>query len=141
MLGLNQLSCLPIIHYLDLPHPHAPSSAIDCQQEMGNRLHWPVRPIQPIIPFPVVILWPNWVDGFQYGVKSKLCPKGPYIKDVRKIFGIFNPPPPFVRISRNLSVLFVRKIWQFSNPPPPSVRTSFMYGPLNDRDLKIFQNC
>ena len=40
---------------------HIPSSAIDCQQEMGKRLHWPVRPIQPIIPFPVVILWPNWV--------------------------------------------------------------------------------
>ena len=54
--------------------------------------------------------------------------KGPYIKDVRKIFGIFNPPPPFARISRNLSEVFVRKIWQFSNSPPPSVRTSFMYG-------------
>ena len=38
-----------------------PSSAIDCQQEKRNRLHWPVRPIQPIIPFPVVILWPNRV--------------------------------------------------------------------------------
>ena len=38
-----------------------PSSAIDCQQEMGNRLHWPVHPVQPIIPFPVTILWPNWV--------------------------------------------------------------------------------
>ena len=45
--------------------------------------------------------------------------EGPYIKDVRKIFGIFNPPSPFVRISHNLSVLFVRKIWQFSNPPSP----------------------
>ena len=40
-------------------------------------------------------------------------------KDVRKIFGIFNPPPPFVRISRNLSLLFVPKIRQFSNPPLP----------------------
>ena len=38
-----------------------PGSAIDCQQEMGNRLHWPVQPILPIIPFPVVILWPNRV--------------------------------------------------------------------------------
>ena len=38
-----------------------PSSAIDCLQEMGNRLHWPVRPIQPIIPFPVFILRPNRV--------------------------------------------------------------------------------
>ena len=26
---------------------------------MGSKLHWPVQPIQPIIPFPVVILWPN----------------------------------------------------------------------------------
>ena len=34
---------------------------MDCQQEKGNRLHWTVRPIQPIFPFPVVILWPNWV--------------------------------------------------------------------------------
>ena len=24
-------------------------------------LHWPVQPIQPIIPFPVVNLWPNQV--------------------------------------------------------------------------------
>ena len=38
--------------------------------------------------------------------------KGPCIKDVRKIFGIFNPPPPFVHISRNLSELFVHKIKQ-----------------------------
>ena len=31
-----------------------------------------------------------------------------------------NPPPsPFIRISRNLSVLFVRKIGQFLNPPSP----------------------
>ena len=36
-----------------------PGSATDCQQEMGSKLHWPVRPIQPINPFPVVILWPN----------------------------------------------------------------------------------
>ena len=41
---------------------YVPSSAIDCQQEMGNRLHWTVRPIQPIILFTVVILWPNWVE-------------------------------------------------------------------------------
>ena len=54
-------------------------------------------------------------ESRQYPVR-----KGPYIKDVRKIFVIFNPPlSPFVRFSRNLSVLFVRKIWQFSNPPPP----------------------
>ena len=41
--------------------------------------------------------------------------KEPFIKDVRKIFGIFDPP---VRISRNLSVLFVRKIVKFLEPPP-----------------------
>ena len=28
---------------------------------MGSKLHWPVQPIQPIIPFPVVNLWPNRV--------------------------------------------------------------------------------
>ena len=39
-----------------------PGSATDYQQEMGNKLHWPVRPIQHIIPFPVVILWPNRVE-------------------------------------------------------------------------------
>ena len=39
-----------------------PSSTIDCLQEMMNRLHWTVRPIQPVIPFPVVILWPNRVE-------------------------------------------------------------------------------
>ena len=46
--------------------------------------------------------------------------KGPYLNDVRKIFRFFYPlpPPPFIRISRNLSVLFVRKIGQFFNPPP-----------------------
>ena len=38
-----------------------PGSATDCQQEMGSKLHWPVQPIQPIIPFPVVNLWPNRV--------------------------------------------------------------------------------
>ena len=45
-------------------HGIIPGSAIGCHQEMGSKLHWPVRPIQPIIPFPVVIiLWPNRVDS------------------------------------------------------------------------------
>ena len=44
---------------------------------------------------------------------------GPYIKDVRKNPEIFDTPLPLVRISRNLSVLFVRKIDQFLNPPSP----------------------
>ena len=48
-----------------------PGSAKDCQREMGNRLHWTVRPIQPIIPFPVVILWPNRVDSAQNFSKNK----------------------------------------------------------------------
>ena len=30
---------------------------------MGSKLHWPVQPIQPIIPFSVVILWPNQVNN------------------------------------------------------------------------------
>ena len=56
-----------------------------------------------------------------YQLRSRLAPfsKGPYIKDVRKNSGIFDTPLPLVRISRNLSVLFVRKIGQFVNPPPP----------------------
>ena len=52
--------------------------------------------------------------------------KGPYIKDVRKNSVIFDTPLPLVRISRNLSVLFVRKIEQFLNPPPP-LRADVLY--------------
>ena len=52
---------------------------------------------------------------------------GPYIKDVRKIFGILDPSPPFVAHSRNLSVVFVT-YWE--TPLLPSVRTSFKYRPL-----------
>ena len=39
---------------------------------MGNRLNWTVRPIQPIIPFPAVILWPNRVQSSQQliGIKK-----------------------------------------------------------------------
>ena len=33
------------------------------QQEIGSKLHWPVQPSQPIIPFPVVNLWPNQVHS------------------------------------------------------------------------------
>ena len=44
---------------------------------------------------------------------------GQSIYDVRLIIGILDPLPPFVHISRNLSVLFVRKISQLSNPPSP----------------------
>ena len=29
---------------------------------MGSKLHWPVLPIQLIIPFPVGILWPSRVN-------------------------------------------------------------------------------
>ena len=43
-------------------------------------------------------------------------------------FGNSRHPPPLVRISRNLSVLFVHKIRQFLNLPP-SVRTSYVHGP------------
>ena len=46
-------------------------------------------------------------------------PLGPYLNDFRNIFGFVDPPPPFIRISRNLSVLSVCKIGQFLNPPPP----------------------
>ena len=47
-------------------------SAIDCQQEMGNRLNWTVRLIQPTIPFPVVILRPNRVIHRQHKMKSRI---------------------------------------------------------------------
>ena len=33
----------------------------DAQQEIGSRLHWQVRSIQPVILVPVGILWPNRV--------------------------------------------------------------------------------
>ena len=41
-----------------------------------------------------------------------------------KFLDFLTPPTPFIRISRNLSVLFVRKIGQFLNPtsPPPCGR-------------------
>ena len=42
--------------------------------------------------------------------------------DVRKNLGILDTPLPLVRISRNLSVLFVRKIRQFLNPTSPLER-------------------
>ena len=45
-------------------------------------------------------------------------PKGSSIYDIHKIFGILDPPSPFVCISRNLSALFICKISQFPNPPP-----------------------
>ena len=45
--------------------------------------------------------------------------KGASIYYVRKIFGILDPLPPFVRISRNLSVSDVRIFRQFLNPPSP----------------------
>ena len=53
--------------------------------------------------------------------------KGPFIKDVRKIFGPFDPLLPLVRI---FVALFVRKIGRFFDPLSPLVRTSFMNGPL-----------
>ena len=40
-----------------------------------------------------------------------------YLNDVRKIFGILDPLPPFVRISRNLSVLLVT-FWVTTFPSP-----------------------
>ena len=42
--------------------------------------------------------------------------KGRYLNDVRKIFGILDPLPPFVTHSRNLSVVFVT---YWVTPPPP----------------------
>ena len=41
---------------------------------------------------------------------------GQSIYDVRLIIGILDPLPPFVRISRNLSVLFVHQISHFPSP-------------------------
>ena len=57
---------------------------------------------------------------------------GPSIMYVLKIFGIFDPLPPMVRIlarfvrlnSRNLP--YYVRFWA----PSPSVRTYFMYAPL-----------
>ena len=41
---------------------------------------------------------------------------GQSIYDVRLIIGILDPLTPFVRISRNLSVLFVHQISHFPSP-------------------------
>ena len=54
--------------------------------------------------------------------------KGRYLNDVRKIFGILDPLPPFVTHSRNLSVVFVT---YWVTPPPPSGRTSYKYRPYH----------
>ena len=54
--------------------------------------------------------------------------------DVRKIVGILDTPLPQVRISHNLSVLFVRIIRKLLNPPP-YVRTSYVHGPLSQLDF------
>ena len=45
-------------------------------------------------------------------------PRGHVHMRSAKFWG-FLSPLPLVRISRNLSLLFVRKIGQFLNPPPP----------------------
>ena len=45
--------------------------------------------------------------------------RGHTFKTSAKFWHFLTPPPPFIRISRNLSVLFVRKIGQFLNPPSP----------------------
>ena len=45
--------------------------------------------------------------------------RGHTFKTSAKFWHFLTPPPPFIRISRNLSVLFVRKIGQFINRPPP----------------------
>ena len=49
----------PNLHLvLCITYPVWPQNA---QQEIGIQLHWQVRPIQPVILFPVGILWPNRV--------------------------------------------------------------------------------
>ena len=58
-------------------------------------------------------------EVLRYGTIHKGRPH--YFRDFQ------TPPPPFVRISRNLSVLFVQNLAILK---PPSVRTSSMYGPL-----------
>ena len=49
---------------------------------------------------------------------------GASIYYVRKIFGILDPLPPLIRISRNLSVLPFAILGSFLTPlPSPSMRT------------------
>ena len=59
---------------------------------------------------------------------------GPYIKDVRKIFGILDPLPPpcphFYQTYKSKSTQPPLLCLLLGYPPPPLlVRTSFMYGP------------
>ena len=49
----------PPCRHLVLIYPVRPQIS---KQVMGSKLHWPVQPIQPIIQFPVVNLWPNQVQ-------------------------------------------------------------------------------
>ena len=69
---------------------------------------------------------------------GKICleHKGPSIKYVRKIFGIFDPLPPLVRILARLVVLNSRSLPYYimyafgPTPPSPSGRTYLIDAPL-----------
>ena len=75
----------------------------------------------------------NYIVSAVLFKKSKRAQLGASIIYVRSNLRLFWPPLPLVRISLNLSVLFVRKIGPFLNPPlglSPSVRTYLMEDPL-----------
>ena len=56
---------------------------------------------------------------------------GRYLNDVRKIFRILDPLPPFVTHSRYLSVVFFT-YWVGNPPSPLSADVIFKYRPLTD---------
>ena len=84
----------------------------------------PEKSIPNVLPVSVSV--PKRFDKGRERARVLHC-KGRYLNDVRKIFGILDPLPPFVTHSRNLSVLFVRKIGQFLNPPS-SLERDVIYG-------------
>ena len=75
---------------------------------------------------PWVLFFVAWSD---FGVLLSDV-KGPYIKDIRKIFRIFNPPSPLrPHFTQPISTICPQNLAILKPPLPPSVRTSFMYGP------------
>ena len=52
---------------------------------MGSKLHWTVQPIQPIIPFPVVNLWPNQVHILSFRQNKEFIPEDDLQDDVRDL--------------------------------------------------------
>ena len=53
--------------------------------------------------------------------------EGPYIKDVRKIFGFLDPPPPLVRKFTQPPLLISSTMSAFGVPPSPPPGADVLY--------------